>query len=69
MRQKPAAFFICSILCLQFFFIGGQAYASPGRGLDLGGGALFSFTSLPQLDTGLQVGWNANLGLGFNIFP
>ena len=47
----------------------GEDFCIAWQGLDLGGGALFSFTSLPQLETGLQAGWNANLGLGFTLFP
>ncbi|MDX9783875.1 MAG: hypothetical protein RBT72_03880 [Spirochaetia bacterium] len=69
MRQKPGTLNLCGILCLCFVLIGQSVFASPGKGLDLGGGALFSFTSLPQLETGFQAGWNANVGVGFTIFP
>ncbi len=69
MQQKPTAFVLCCFFCLYFVPIGEVAFASPGRGLDLGGAALFSNTSLPQLQTGLQAGWNVNLGLGFTLFP
>ena len=69
MRQKPRPLYLCGILCFCLALTGGKIFASPGRGLDLGGGALFSFTSLSQLETGLQAGWNANLGLGFTLLP
>ena len=59
MRQNPVAPLLCCVLSLCFAPNGGRLFASPGKGLDVGGGALFSLTSLPQLETGLQPGWNA----------
>jgi hypothetical protein len=67
MRQKTVTLLFCCVLSLCFAPNGGKLFASPGKGLDAGAGALFSFTSLPQLETGLQPGWNANIGLGFTL--
>jgi hypothetical protein len=69
MRQNPAALFLCFAFSLGFMLGGQEVFASPGKGLDASAGAFFSYTSLPQLDTGLQPGWNANLGVGFTLFP
>jgi hypothetical protein len=69
MRQKTVTLLFCCVLSLCFAPNGGKLFASPGKGLDAGAGALFSFTSLPQLETGLQPGWNANIGLGFTLLP
>ncbi len=69
MRLNPAALFLCFLVSLCFALGGQEVFASPGKGLDAGAGAFFSYTSLPRLDTGFQPGWNANLGLGFTLFP